>query len=244
MLRGLDDFSGHRIILMFLLHPCITIMLIALDRSWTVCRTAWLSDPWSRVRHVRVSSCSRATPTTAQETSLRGQSVCSRLRHPTVKTGSLRRSVLSKTYRYYVCAVVGLVGEHVCRYSFVVEFAIAWLWVNSLRACVCMCFFVCLFLKEFHEIPFLKKFKFKRQDRVFPKEPPAAPSAAPTSSTAASASGSAASSTPSSSFPTELPTEVPAGQSLPRQGRCPPERQKKKPTKVSSLYTCYKASLY
>uniref|UniRef100_A0A4W4FXV0 Poly [ADP-ribose] polymerase n=1 Tax=Electrophorus electricus TaxID=8005 RepID=A0A4W4FXV0_ELEEL len=28
--------------------------------------------------------------------------------------------------------------------------------------------------KEFHEIPFLKKFKFKRQDRVFPKDAPAA----------------------------------------------------------------------
>lgn len=69
-------------------------------------------------------------------------------------------------------------------------------------------------LKEFHEIPFLKKFKFKRQDRVFPKEPPAAPAAAPASSAAASASASAASSTSGSGFPTELPTEVPTGQSL------------------------------
>lgn len=77
---------------------------------------------------------------------------------------------------------------------------------------VCCCIDLILyvfFLKEFHEIPFLKKFKFKRQDRVFPKEPPASPAAAPASSTAASASASAAS---SSSFPTELPTEVPAGQ--------------------------------
>uniref|UniRef100_A0A8B9LEZ0 Poly [ADP-ribose] polymerase n=1 Tax=Astyanax mexicanus TaxID=7994 RepID=A0A8B9LEZ0_ASTMX len=29
--------------------------------------------------------------------------------------------------------------------------------------------------KEFHEVPFLKKFKFKRQDRLFPKEAPAPP---------------------------------------------------------------------
>uniref|UniRef100_A0A8C1I5X5 Poly [ADP-ribose] polymerase n=1 Tax=Cyprinus carpio TaxID=7962 RepID=A0A8C1I5X5_CYPCA len=36
--------------------------------------------------------------------------------------------------------------------------------------------------KEFSEIPFLKKFKFKRQDRMFPKD---APPAAPTSSSAA-----------------------------------------------------------
>ncbi|KAF7690537.1 poly [ADP-ribose] polymerase 1 [Silurus meridionalis] len=64
--------------------------------------------------------------------------------------------------------------------------------------------------KEFHEIPFLKKFKFKRQDRVFPKESPAAAPSA--SSTAASASSSMASST--SSFPTELPTEVPSDKPL------------------------------
>ncbi|XP_060772355.1 poly [ADP-ribose] polymerase 1 [Neoarius graeffei] len=62
--------------------------------------------------------------------------------------------------------------------------------------------------KEFHEIPFLKKFKFKRQDRVFPKEPPSAPA----SCTAASASASAASST--SSCPTKLPTEVPTDKPL------------------------------
>ncbi|KAK2864320.1 hypothetical protein Q7C36_003474 [Tachysurus vachellii] len=63
--------------------------------------------------------------------------------------------------------------------------------------------------KEFHEIPYLKKFKFKRQDRVFPKEPPAAPSAAPASSTVTSASASAA-----SGFLTELPTEVPTDKPL------------------------------
>ncbi|XP_033846745.1 poly [ADP-ribose] polymerase 1 isoform X1 [Periophthalmus magnuspinnatus] len=31
--------------------------------------------------------------------------------------------------------------------------------------------------KEFHEVPFLKKFKFKKQDRVFPKEAPTPPPA-------------------------------------------------------------------
>uniref|UniRef100_A0AAR2JZI8 Poly [ADP-ribose] polymerase n=1 Tax=Pygocentrus nattereri TaxID=42514 RepID=A0AAR2JZI8_PYGNA len=40
--------------------------------------------------------------------------------------------------------------------------------------------------KEFQEIPYLKKFKFKRQDRVFPKEVPAPP-ADPASTAAASA---------------------------------------------------------
>uniref|UniRef100_A0A671NI15 Poly [ADP-ribose] polymerase n=1 Tax=Sinocyclocheilus anshuiensis TaxID=1608454 RepID=A0A671NI15_9TELE len=43
--------------------------------------------------------------------------------------------------------------------------------------------------KEFSEIPFLKKFKFKRQDRVFPKD---APPAAPTPSSAAATVTSAA----------------------------------------------------
>ncbi|XP_063079036.1 poly [ADP-ribose] polymerase 1 [Engraulis encrasicolus] len=38
--------------------------------------------------------------------------------------------------------------------------------------------------KEFHEVSFLKKFKFKRQDRMYPKEAPPPP---PTSATAASA---------------------------------------------------------
>ncbi|KAM9435896.1 poly [ADP-ribose] polymerase 1 [Clarias gariepinus] len=68
--------------------------------------------------------------------------------------------------------------------------------------------------KEFHEISFLKKFKFKRQDRLFPKEPPAATATAPTSSAAAPAHGSAASGASSSSFPTELPTEVNADKPL------------------------------
>uniref|UniRef100_A0A671MW92 Poly [ADP-ribose] polymerase n=1 Tax=Sinocyclocheilus anshuiensis TaxID=1608454 RepID=A0A671MW92_9TELE len=43
--------------------------------------------------------------------------------------------------------------------------------------------------KEFSEIPFLKKFKFQRQDRVFPKD---APPAAPTPSSAAATVSSAA----------------------------------------------------
>uniref|UniRef100_A0A8C1W4C6 Poly [ADP-ribose] polymerase n=1 Tax=Cyprinus carpio TaxID=7962 RepID=A0A8C1W4C6_CYPCA len=43
--------------------------------------------------------------------------------------------------------------------------------------------------KEFNEIPFLKKFKFQRQDRVFPKD---APPAAPTPSSAAATVTSAA----------------------------------------------------
>ncbi|XP_062406361.1 poly [ADP-ribose] polymerase 1 [Sardina pilchardus] len=38
--------------------------------------------------------------------------------------------------------------------------------------------------KEFHEVAFLKKFKFKRQDRVYPKDAPPAPSA-PTASAGA-----------------------------------------------------------
>lgn len=76
------------------------------------------------------------------------------------------------------------------------------------------------FFKEFLEIPFLKKFKFKRQDRVFPKEPPAGPAAAPASAPASSTAASASSAS-SSGFPTELPTEVPAGQSLPLVDLCP-----------------------
>lgn len=35
-------------------------------------------------------------------------------------------------------------------------------------------FFTALLIQEFHEVPYLKKFKFKRQDRAFP------PSVAPT----------------------------------------------------------------
>ncbi|XP_062857542.1 poly [ADP-ribose] polymerase 1 [Trichomycterus rosablanca] len=60
--------------------------------------------------------------------------------------------------------------------------------------------------QEFHEISFLKKFKFKRQDRMFPKEPPAAP-AAPAVSTATT-------STSSSNVHTDLPEEVSADKPL------------------------------
>ncbi|XP_067274128.1 poly [ADP-ribose] polymerase 1 [Pseudorasbora parva] len=63
--------------------------------------------------------------------------------------------------------------------------------------------------KEFSEIPFLKKFKFKRQDRVFPKD---APSAAPIPSSAASTATSAAPSMSASS--SNNLTEVPADKPL------------------------------
>uniref|UniRef100_A0AAY4B7G1 Poly [ADP-ribose] polymerase n=1 Tax=Denticeps clupeoides TaxID=299321 RepID=A0AAY4B7G1_9TELE len=53
--------------------------------------------------------------------------------------------------------------------------------------------------KEFQELVFLKKFKFKRQDRAFPKEEP---SALPTPT--ASASAPSASSAPTESFPKPL----------------------------------------
>ncbi|KAF3849867.1 hypothetical protein F7725_019586 [Dissostichus mawsoni] len=43
--------------------------------------------------------------------------------------------------------------------------------------------------KEFHEIPFLKKFKFKRQDRVYPKEAPAETPSTAKAKPLASASG-------------------------------------------------------
>ncbi|KAK5903551.1 hypothetical protein CgunFtcFv8_007323 [Champsocephalus gunnari] len=43
--------------------------------------------------------------------------------------------------------------------------------------------------KEFHEIPFLKKFKFKRQDRVYPKEAPSETPSAAKAKPLASASG-------------------------------------------------------
>lgn len=169
------------------------------------------------MRRVRVSWCLRATPTTARETFLPGPSVCSRLRHPTVKTGSRRRSVLSQMCRIScLCAKISKLDEHACKYSLVMEIAVKLLGFHS--------FFVFVFfLKEFHEISFLKKFKFKRQDRVFPKEPPAASAAAPASSSAASASGSAAPG--SSSVPTELPTELPTGQSLTCEGLCPPSKK-------------------
>lgn len=59
--------------------------------------------------------------------------------------------------------------------------------------------------QEFSEIPFLKKFKFQRQDRVFPKDaPPAAPSSAAATVTSAAPSASTAASNNLS--------EVPAGQ--------------------------------
>lgn len=62
--------------------------------------------------------------------------------------------------------------------------------------------------QEFCEIPFLKKFKFKRQDRVFPKD---APLATPTPSTAYN--GATNSSAPNaSSASTNNLAEVPAGQ--------------------------------
>ncbi|XP_010863533.1 poly [ADP-ribose] polymerase 1 [Esox lucius] len=55
--------------------------------------------------------------------------------------------------------------------------------------------------KEFHELTFLKKFKFKRQDRVFPKVAPAPP---PSSSAA-----SVVSSSPSRAFPEGAPADKP-----------------------------------
>lgn len=63
-------------------------------------------------------------------------------------------------------------------------------------------------LQEFHELPFLKKFKFKRQDRVFPKvaPPPASTASAPVPS---------ASSDPS----IPLPEGAPAGKQKP-VGEC------------------------
>ncbi|XP_020310641.1 poly [ADP-ribose] polymerase 1 isoform X2 [Oncorhynchus kisutch] len=56
--------------------------------------------------------------------------------------------------------------------------------------------------KEFHELPFLKKFKFKRQDRVFPKvaPPPASSASAPVPS---------ASSAPSIPLPEGAPADKP-----------------------------------
>uniref|UniRef100_A0A673I3M8 Poly [ADP-ribose] polymerase n=1 Tax=Sinocyclocheilus rhinocerous TaxID=307959 RepID=A0A673I3M8_9TELE len=63
--------------------------------------------------------------------------------------------------------------------------------------------------KEFSEIPFLKKFKFQRQDRVFPKD---APPAAPTPSSAAATVSSAAPS--ASAAASNNLTEVPADKPL------------------------------
>ncbi|XP_016353305.1 poly [ADP-ribose] polymerase 1-like isoform X1 [Sinocyclocheilus anshuiensis] len=62
--------------------------------------------------------------------------------------------------------------------------------------------------KEFSEIPFLKKFKFKRQDRVFPKDaPPAAPTPSSAAATVTSAAPSA--STAASNNLTEVPADKP-----------------------------------
>ncbi|KAM9552071.1 poly [ADP-ribose] polymerase 1 isoform 1-T1 [Salvelinus alpinus] len=58
--------------------------------------------------------------------------------------------------------------------------------------------------KEFHELPFLKKFKFKRQDRVFPKV-----SAAPPPASSASAPVPSASSAPSIPLPEGAPADKP-----------------------------------
>ncbi|XP_007253978.3 poly [ADP-ribose] polymerase 1 [Astyanax mexicanus] len=62
--------------------------------------------------------------------------------------------------------------------------------------------------KEFHEVPFLKKFKFKRQDRLFPKEAPAPPAVPASTATTAAATSS------TSRAPIETPTEVPADKPL------------------------------
>uniref|UniRef100_A0A4W5NIM2 Poly [ADP-ribose] polymerase n=1 Tax=Hucho hucho TaxID=62062 RepID=A0A4W5NIM2_9TELE len=62
----------------------------------------------------------------------------------------------------------------------------------------------CVIPKEFHELPFLKKFKFKRQDRVFPKVAPAPP---PASSAAAPVPS--ASSAPSIPLPEGAPADKP-----------------------------------
>lgn len=58
--------------------------------------------------------------------------------------------------------------------------------------------------KEFHEVSFLKKFKFKRQDRVFPKVAPAPPPA-----TSAAAPVPSASSAPMRPLPEGAPADKP-----------------------------------
>ena len=63
--------------------------------------------------------------------------------------------------------------------------------------------------QEFHEVPFLKKFKFKRQDRLFPKVAPAPPTA-----TSAARPVPSASSAPSR----PLPEGAPAGEGNTRRG--------------------------
>lgn len=51
-------------------------------------------------------------------------------------------------------------------------------------------------LQEFHEVPYLKKFKFKRQDRVYPKEAPTQTFTAAKAEPLASASGARAEALP------------------------------------------------
>ena len=64
-------------------------------------------------------------------------------------------------------------------------------------------YILALSFQEFHEVPFLKKFKFKRQDRVYPKEAPTQTLTAVKAEPLASAS----------SAPMErLPEGAPAGQ--------------------------------
>lgn len=55
--------------------------------------------------------------------------------------------------------------------------------------------------KEFHEVPFLKKFKFKRQDRVYPKEAPTQSQTAVKAEPLASASSAVAKQLPSAAPP-------------------------------------------
>ena len=43
-----------------------------------------------------------------------------------------------------------------------------------------------MFVQEFHEVPFLKKFKCKQQDRIFPKVEPTATQAVATAAPGAS----------------------------------------------------------
>lgn len=64
-------------------------------------------------------------------------------------------------------------------------------------------------LQEFHEVAFLKKFKFKRQDRIFPKEAPAKPLTTTKSEPHASAS---------STVTDALPEGAPAGLETSLQG--------------------------
>uniref|UniRef100_A0A668ADB8 Poly [ADP-ribose] polymerase n=1 Tax=Myripristis murdjan TaxID=586833 RepID=A0A668ADB8_9TELE len=58
--------------------------------------------------------------------------------------------------------------------------------------------------KEFHEVPFLKKFKFKRQDRLYPKVAPA-----PTPTAATAEPRASASSAPTKSLPEGAPADKP-----------------------------------